>query len=231
MRILLVEDNSDIAGVIFDYFELHGHQLDYARDGEQGFQLAMNESFDAIVLDLMLPRMDGIEVCRNLREAGIDTPILMLTARDENQDIIEGFEKGADDYLVKPFDLEVLEARLTALDRRRKGGVAKRKLIYGELSLDLSTRTAERQSCRFQLNQSLFRILKLLMTRAPDVVTREDMIAELWGEEEPDNDVLRAHIYQLRSKIDKPFRHAYIYTVPKVGYQMKLDQNEGTTNA
>ena len=231
MRILLVEDHSDIAGVIFDYFELHGHQLDYARDGEQGFQLAMNERFDAIVLDRMLPRMDGMTVCKNLREAGIDTPILMLTARDQNQDIIDGFEQGADDYLVKPFDLGVLEARLTALDRRRKDGSAKRKLVFGELSLDLTTRILERKSCRFQLNQSLFRILKLLMTRAPDVVSREDLISELWGEEEPDSDVLRAHIYQLRHKIDKPFNHAYINTVPKLGYQLVLEKHEESRDA
>lgn len=220
MKILLIEDSKDIAGIIYDFFELHGHQLDYAIDGKQGFDLASKHVYDVIILDVMLPKMSGTEVCAKLRNEGVDIPILMLTARDQNSDILEGFANGADDYLVKPFDLHILEARLTALYRRRQGGAAKNHLTFGELTLDLSGHIIQRRDCRFELNHTLFSILKLLMLRAPKVVTREELISEIWEDNEPDNDILRSHIYQLRSKIDKPFGHAYIRTIPKVGYQL-----------
>lgn len=220
MKILLIEDSKDIADIIYDFFELHGHQLDFAIDGKQGFELARKHSYDVIILDVMLPKMNGTEVCAKLRNEGVDIPILMLTARDQNADILEGFSNGADDYLVKPFDLNILEARLMALYRRRQGGSAKNNLTFGELTLDLSGHVIKRHDCRFALNQTLFSIIKLLMLRAPKVVTREELISEIWEDDEPDSDILRSHIYQLRNKIDKPFSHAYIRTIPKVGYQL-----------
>jgi DNA-binding response OmpR family regulator len=223
MKILLVEDNKDIAGVIFDFFELHGHQLDYAVDGKKGFELAKKEHYDVIVLDIMLPGMNGLKVCEALRDEGIDTPILMLTARDENEDILDGFTHGGDDYLVKPFDLHILEARLLALYRRRLGVVAKKDLKFGDLTLDINNHTLIRKDCQFKLNQTLFNITKILMLRAPNIVTRDELISEVWKDDEPDTDILRTHIYQLRNKIDKPFKHAYIRTVPKVGYQLVSD--------
>ncbi|MGF1876342.1 response regulator transcription factor [Photobacterium frigidiphilum] len=220
MKLLLIEDHKDIAGVIFDFFEIKGYTLDYANNGLHGYELASSNHYDLIILDVMLPRMDGFTVCQKLREQGIDTPILMLTARDTREDTLEGFAQGADDYLVKPFDLEILEARIKSLTRRRIGNTATKALKFGELTLDLNTHIVSRNDCQFSLNPTLFTILKLMMVRAPNVVAKDELISALWGDDEPEGNVLRSHIYQLRSQIDKPFKHAYINTVPKVGYQL-----------
>lgn len=220
MKLLIVEDHQDIAGIIFDYFEALDYTLDYARNGQQGYELAKSEYYDAIVLDVMLPRMDGFTVCRKLREEGCDTPILMLTARDTRDDTLIGFAEGADDYLVKPFDLEILEARLLALTRRRKGGIPAKLLHFGELILDLNNHVVTRQNCQFTLNPTQFNLLKLLMLRAPSVVSKAELINSVWGDDEPERNVLRSHIYQLRHQIDKPFAKGYLKTVPKVGYQL-----------
>ena len=223
MKILLVEDHQEIAGIIFDFFEIKGFQLDYARDGLQGFELASSNHYDVIILDVMLPHLDGLSVCQKLRKHGIDTPILMLTARDSNNDILDGFEHGADDYLVKPFDLNILAARLNALYKRRSGNAATKAITFSNLTLDLASRTLRRNECTFQLNQTLFTIMKTLMLRAPDIASRDEIINQVWQDDSPEDDVLRHHIYQLRSQIDKPFKHAYIHTIPKVGYQLKLE--------
>jgi DNA-binding response OmpR family regulator len=220
MKLLLIEDHQDIAGVIFDFFEIKGYTLDYANNGLHGYELASSNHYDLIILDVMLPRMDGFTVCQKLREQGVDTPILMLTARDTREDTLEGFAQGADDYLVKPFDLEILEARIKSLTRRHVGNTATKTLKFGELALDLNTHIVSRNDCQFSLNPTLFTILKLMMVRAPNVVAKDELVAALWGDDEPEGNVLRSHIYQLRSQIDKPFKHAYINTVPKVGYQL-----------
>ena len=224
MKLLVVEDHQDIAGIIFDYFESQGDILDYARNGQQGYELAQDNYYDAIILDVMLPRMDGFTVCRKLREQGIDTPVLMLTARDTRDDTLSGFAEGADDYLVKPFDLEILEARLKSLIRRRSGNTPAKQLIFAELTLDLDNRVVHRQSCQFTLNPTQFTLLKLLMLRAPKVVSKAELVAALWGDDEPERNVLRSHIYQLRNLIDKPFPKGYLRTVPKIGYQL-LDED------
>lgn len=224
MKLLLVEDHKDIAGVIFDYFEIKGDVLDYANNGAQGFELAKNGHYDAIILDVMLPKMDGLTVCKSLREIGIDTPILMLTARDTKEDILAGFAHAADDYLIKPFDLDILDTRLQALVRRRNGGVANRVLTFGTLSLDMNTRVLQREGSRYSLNPSQYTILKCLMNRAPEVVTKEEICDALWGDDEPDSKVLRSHIYQLRSLIDRPFQHAYLRTISKVGYRLVAEE-------
>lgn len=220
MKVLLIEDHRQIANIIFEYFELKGYHLDWTADGKQGLELAQHGHFDVIVLDIMLPHLDGLTLCRRLRESGNDTPVLMLTARDQNEDILAGYDHGTDGYLVKPFDLKVLEARIKALYRRNMGSVAARKLNFGELELDLSSRTLHRNSLEFKLSMKLFIIMKLLMLRAPAVTTREELIDEVWGDDVPDHDVLRSHIYQLRTLIDKPFEYSYIRTIPKVGYQL-----------
>ena len=223
MKILLVEDSKDIAEVIFDFFELQHHELDYAMNGFQGYELSKSGHYDVIILDVMLPGISGLEVCRKLRQEGFDTPILMLTARDTNQDILNGFEAGADDYLVKPFDLNILSARVNALYRRHTGS-SKKELRFGDLVLDTATYSLNRKDCVFQLNQTLFRVIKLLMLRAPAMVTRQEIESEIWGDDPPDSDILRSHIYQLRNKIDKPFKHHYIKTIPKIGYQLVNEQ-------
>lgn len=221
MKLLLIEDHIEISKVIFEYFEIKGYDLDYARNGEMGLELASNNQYDFIILDIMLPGIDGLTVCKQLRSQGIDTPILMLTARDEKEDILNGFDSGADDYLIKPFDLHILEARIKAIYQRNVGKLGCRILSFEALSLDIKTHTATRGECTFQLNNAQFILLKLLMLKAPDVVTRDEVIREIWGNDSPDEDLLRNHVYRLRALIDKPFKNTYIKTLPKVGYQLK----------
>ncbi|UTZ41662.1 response regulator transcription factor [Vibrio campbellii] len=220
-RVLLVEDNREIAGMLFDYFECAGMELDYADNGELGLKLAMENTFDIILLDLMLPRMDGLTMCNKLRDAGNNTPVLMLTALDSRDDMLKGFQHGADDYLTKPFDLDILEARMMALIRRYHGTVASSKLEYGEVSIDQKARQAYRQDKLLALNPTTYTILEILVKNAPDVVTREEIAFQLWQENEPNNDVLRSHIYQLRNQLDKPFQKHVLITVPKVGFRLE----------
>ncbi|WP_394247254.1 response regulator transcription factor [Vibrio profundi] len=220
-RVLLIEDNREIAGVLFDYFECIGMELDYADNGELGLQLALDNEFDIIILDLMLPRMDGLTVCNQLRDRGNTTPILMLTALDSREDMLKGFDHGADDYLTKPFDLDILEARMQALIRRYRGTVASTKLQFSELSIDQQTRQAYRQDKLLALNPTTYTILEMLCQKAPQVVTREEISYKLWQEDESNNDVLRSHIYQLRNQLDKPFANQMLITVPKVGFRLE----------
>jgi DNA-binding response OmpR family regulator len=220
-KVLLVEDNREVAGILFDYFECEGMELDYADNGELGLQLALEGSFDLILLDLMLPRMDGLTVCNKLREAGINTPVLMLTALDNREDMLKGFQHGADDYLTKPFDLEILEARIQALIKRYRGQVANTVLKYASLKIDQKTRQAFRQDKLLALNPTTYTILEMLCQKAPEVVTRQELSEKLWQESEPNNDVLRSHIYQLRNQLDKPFAKPMLTTIPKIGFRLE----------
>ncbi|NOI81662.1 response regulator transcription factor [Vibrio tubiashii] len=220
-RVLLVEDNREVAGILFDYFECEGMELDYADNGELGLQLALEGTFDLILLDLMLPRMDGLTVCNKLRDAGVNTPVLMLTALDNRDDMLNGFKHGADDYLTKPFDLEILEARIHALIKRYKGQVASSVLQFGSLKIDQKTRQAYRQDKLLALNPTTYTILEMLCQRAPEVVTRQEVSEKLWQESEPNNDVLRSHIYQLRNQLDKPFHAPMLTTIPKIGFRLE----------
>lgn len=220
-KILLVEDNREVAGILFDYFESQGMELDYADNGELGLQLALEGNFDLILLDLMLPRMDGLTVCNTLRDSGNNTPVLMLTALDNRDDMLNGFQHGADDYLTKPFDLDILEARIQALIKRYRGQVASTKIQFGSLKVDQKTRQAYREDRLLALNPTTYTILELLCRRAPEIVTRQELAEVLWQESEPNNDVLRSHIYQLRNQLDKPFPTPMLTTVPKIGYRLE----------
>lgn len=220
-RVLLIEDNREIANMLFDYFECLGIEIDYSDNGELGLKLALEHTFDVILLDLMLPRMDGLTVCNKLREQGNNTPILMLTALDSRDDMLNGFKHGADDYLTKPFDLDILEARMNALIRRYHGTVATTIITYADIVIDQKKRTASRQSIPLSLNPTTYTILELLCKKAPDIVTREEISYKLWQENEPNNDVLRSHIYQLRTQLDKPFSSARLITVPKIGFRLE----------
>lgn len=218
MKILLVEDNKDIAEMIFDYFETAGVMMDYAANGIQGLSLASQENYDCIILDIMLPGMDGLSLCRELRTQQIDTPVIMLTARDTHQDMLSGFKDGADDYVVKPFALEVLEARIQAVTRRTSGTGFKKDIICGPLRIDVQARSAYRNDCPLKLNPSCYTILLLLARQSPNPVSRKELERQLWGDEPPEEDVLRKHIYQLRKIVDKPFEQELITTIPKIGY-------------
>jgi len=220
MRILVIEDNSDLAANLGDYLEECGHTVDFAADGVTGLHLAVVHDFDAIVLDLGLPGMDGLEVCRKLRQDGRkQTPILMLTARDTLKSKLSGFKAGADDYLIKPFALQEVEVRLNALQRRSKGGHA-RLLRVGDLEYNLDTLEVYRQGQPLQLNPTALKILQVLMEASPAVVSRQELEMRVWGEESPDSDSLRVHIHGLRSLIDKPFEHPMIYTRHGIGYRL-----------
>ncbi|MGY3569366.1 response regulator transcription factor [Vibrio sp. SCSIO 43135] len=220
-KVLLVEDNREVAGILFDYFECLGMELDYADNGELGLQLALEGRFDVILLDLMLPRMDGLTVCNKLREAGNNTPVLMLTALDNREDMLNGFKHGADDYLTKPFDLEILEARMNALVKRYRGEVSHSSIQFGQVRIDQKTRKAYRSDKLLALNPTTYTILELLCLKAPEVVSREEISEKLWQENEPNNDVLRSHIYQLRNQLDKPFTTPLLTTIPKVGFRLE----------
>ncbi|MEL7312607.1 MAG: response regulator transcription factor [Pseudomonadota bacterium] len=220
-QILVIEDNYDIAEMVCDYLESQGHAVDYAADGLGGLHLALNESFDVIVLDLMLPGMDGMTVCRRLRrDADIATPILMLTARDTLDDKIAGLDAGADDYMVKPFELEELDARLRALLRRASGTTTTSVLSVGDLQLDTGTMEAQRGDTRVTLTPIGLKLLIALMQASPKVVSRRDLEKAVWGDVAPDSDALRSHLYNLRKAIDKPFPKPLMQTVAGVGYRI-----------
>ncbi len=220
MRILVVEDNRDIAANLGDYLEDRGHTVDYAADGVTGLHLAVVNDFDAIVLDLNLPGMDGLEVCRKLRQEGRkQTPVLMLTARDSLENKLEGFDSGADDYLVKPFALQEVEARLSVLARRGKAAQP-RVLLVADLEYNLDTLEVRRGGKLLQLNPTALKILQSLMESSPSVVTRQELETRVWGEELPDSDSLRVHIHGLRAAVDKPFPKALIQTRHGIGYRI-----------
>jgi DNA-binding response OmpR family regulator len=226
-HVLVIEDNPDILANVYGYLEPLGYTLDSARDGFAGLALAADHDHDAIVLDLMLPGLDGIELCRRLREElKRDTPVLMLTARDTVEDKVLGLRSGADDYLVKPFSLAELDARLQALVRRSRGRVSSSALRVGSLSFDPQTYHAEREGRSLDLSPMGYRILAALMRASPAVVTREALERELWGDEPPASDALRTHIHALRQALDKPFARPMIVTLPSVGFRL-VDPDAG----
>jgi DNA-binding response OmpR family regulator len=181
----------------------------------------LDNTYDAVVLDVALPLMDGLEVCRRLRAgAARRVPILMLTARDTLQDKLAGFDSGADDYLVKPFALEELMARCTALAQRH-GLHRPAVLAIGGLEVDPGARSARRDGIELKLSQTGFRILQLLAEAYPRVLTRSELTARLWGDDPPDSDALRTHLYQLRQVLDKPFAAPMMVTVHGVGFRLE----------
>lgn len=220
IRALIVEDNCDICENIAGYLGKHSYILDFAYDGISAMHLALTHRFDIIVLDLMLPGMDGLSFCQKLRtEAEVATPVLMLTARDTLDDKLKGFEAGADDYLVKPFSLQELHARLQALNKRshRKADTL---LSLGNLTMNRSTLQVHRDGRCVELTPVCMKLLQRLMEAAPSVVSRDDLETLLWADEPPDSDALRSHIYHLRKAIDKPFDSALIHTVHCIGYRI-----------
>lgn len=220
MHILIIEDKRDIAGNIADYLEPLGHVLDFATDGPGGLQLAGTRDFDAIVLDLGLPGFDGLTLCRRLREElRLDTPVLMLTARDQLDDKLAGFQAGTDDYLVKPFSVKELEVRLLALTKRSQGHHSN-VLRVGDLEYDTDTLRAQRAGTELELNPAQRKLLEFLMRNSHRVLTRAELERHLWGDALPDTDVLRTHIYALRNLIDRDFHPKLLHTVHGTGYRL-----------
>lgn len=223
IRALIVEDNRDICGNIATYLEKLGYVLDFAHDGITAMNLALTNPFDVIVLDLMIPRMDGLTFCQRLRaDAEIETPVLMLTARDTLDDRLKGFDAGADDYLVKPFALQELHARIRALYKRSHRN-SDNLLTVGDLTLNRSTLQVHRAGRRVEINPAGMKLLRRLMEESPSVVDRDELETLLWADERPDGDALRSHMYKLRQAIDRPFDRPLIHTVHRIGYRIAED--------
>lgn len=218
MRLLVIEDNPDILANIADYLGAQGHRVDCASNGPGGLHLALTGHFDLIVLDIMLPGMDGYQVCERLREAGQEVPIIMLTARDALNDRLQGLQAGADDYLVKPFALAELAARIAAVTRRSSGRT--RQLRVADLLFDVDSLQVSRAGQALKLNPTCQKLLELLMRRSPAVVRREALEEALWGDDMPASDSLRSHMHLLRQIVDKPFPTPLLHTVHGVGYRL-----------
>jgi len=226
VRILVIEDNRDILANVLDYLQLKGFSVDCAQDGLSGLHLASTGHYDLIVLDIMLPGIDGYQVCKRLREDGRnEVPILMLTARDALDDRLQGLQAGADDYLIKPFALSELVARIEAILRRSQGS-RKRQLKVADLVYDLDTLHVSRAGQPLKLNPLGLKLLAVLMQKSPAVVRREALEDALWGDDCPDSDSLRSHIHQLRQVLDKPFASPLLHTLHGVGYRL-AEQTDG----
>jgi DNA-binding response OmpR family regulator len=221
MRVLIIEDDPAIASNLYDYLEERGHAVDAASDGVTGLHLAITGGFDAIVLDLGLPGMDGSTVCRRLREdARKDTPVLMLTARDTLQDKLEGFSRGADDYLVKPFALKEVEARLESLHKRHSGQVAPRALAAGDLTLDPQTLEIRFRGKDVKLPPKCIRLLETLMAQPNRVFSRKELEAAAWGDDQATSDTLRSHMHVLRRQLAEAGGYDPIQNVHGLGYRL-----------
>lgn len=219
LSVLIIEDQHDIAANIWDFLERRGYRVDHAADGRSGLQAALRGTADVIVLDLGLPRLDGLDLCRQLRAAGHGVPVLMLTARDTLDDKLRGLAEGADDYLVKPFAMKELEARIRAVHRRGKPLPAT-VLRVGDLSFDPATMLAERAGRRSALTRAQSQLLETLMRQSPRVVPRAALMRALWGEGGGDSAALQTHVYELRRLIDRDGEASLIRSVHGIGYQM-----------
>ena len=221
MKVLIIEDDKAIAAALQEGLEDEAYAVDVAYDGDEGYRTAAADEYDAIILDIMLPEMNGYEVCQKLRADGQQTPILMLTARDTGPDIVKGLDIGADDYLAKPFDFEVLLARLRALLRRPAEKLAE-VLTVGDLTLDPSAKKVRRADQDISLTAKEYAVLEYLMRHAGMVLSKEQIIAHVW---DFDADVLpnnvELFIMFIRRKIDKSFDTKLIHTVPGFGYMIE----------
>jgi len=224
-RILIVEDNSDIASLLIDFFTDKGHITDYAADGLTGLHLVTINDYDVILLDLALPGIDGIDLCKKLRkELNSATPILMLTARDSIDEKLIGFDVGADDYLVKPFDLLEVYARVQALWRRSLNS-NQTILSVADLTLNFETLEVIRANQPIKLNSIRLKILRLLMENTHRVVSRREMESYIWGDDVTESDALRTHLSAIRQAIDKPYENKLLHTIHSVGYRLYDEQS------
>ena len=218
---LLVEDNVSLAKTVIAYFDLEGIDCDYASNGSQGLELALLNDYQVIILDINLPRINGLEVCEMIRKQGVDIPVMMLTARDSLEDKLAGFDAGTDDYLVKPFELSELVARVKALFKRRS--LHSMKLEVGPLVMDLSLKTVCREGQKLKLTPTCWKLLEILMRESPNLVSREKMQNTIWNEPDlPESDVLKVHLYKLRQQVDKPFSIKLIQTVSSHGVAIRV---------
>ena len=222
VRVLLIEDEPHAARVLAKGLREHAYAVDVAGDGEAALFQAGTSDYDALILDLMLPRVDGLSVCRSIRDAGSDVPILMLTARDSVESRIEGLDSGADDYLVKPYDFGELLARLRALIRRGRQPVLPQRLTAGVLTIDTRSRRAEVAGTTLALTAKEYALLEYLVRRAGDVVCRSDIAEHVWDEHyDPLSNVVDVYIQRLRRKLEAVGQGSLIRTRRGEGYQLE----------
>ncbi|MBD9467744.1 response regulator transcription factor [Pseudoxanthomonas sp. PXM01] len=219
--VLIIEDDLLVAESVGSYLVAKGMEIDYAHDGEEGYRLAIETRYDAIIMDGNLPRLDGLEIVTKLRtEARVPTPIIMVTGRDLLEDKIAGLDRGVDDYLTKPFAPSELEARLHAVIRRSRKEVGRQIFRVGDLSFDPSCHRIQRAGKEIELSPAATKLLNILMRESPRVVSRRELERELWGDDLPDSDVLRSQLYNLRKLIDRGFDNPLLHTVQSAGYRM-----------
>ncbi len=221
INVLLVEDDPDLSASISDYLKLENIQCDFAYNGQSGLQIAKQGQFDVILLDINLPRMDGLAVCEKLRLTGIDTPVLMLTARDTLEDKLAGFRVGSDDYLVKPFALEELAVRIHVLSNRRSGQV--QLIQVADLEMNLQRREVKRGNKILTITPIGWKLLEALMRASPSVLTRNQLQQAVWRDEPPDSNSLKVHLFKLRQQIDVPFEKKLIHTLTGQGFSLRDD--------
>ncbi|GAC1472645.1 MAG: response regulator transcription factor [Chloroflexota bacterium] len=222
MHILVVEDEKRLAGLIKRALDEEGHVVDVSHDGLEALDMAEGAEYDLLVLDLMLPHLDGIEICKRLRQEHSDVRILMLTARDAVEDRAMGLEAGADDYLIKPFSFSELIARVKALSRRQIQAQAEKELTVGDLTLDLARHEARRADRSIELTAKEFQLLEFMMRNAGNVLTRTQILDHVWGYNfDSFSNVVDIYVHYLRNKIDKDFSEPLIRTIRGVGYSMK----------
>jgi len=222
LQLLLVEDDIDLATAVIDYFELENIHCEHASNGLSGFNLIKANHYDVVILDLNMPKMNGLEVCEKLRDLGVDVPILMLTAKDTLDDKLIGFSKGADDYLIKPFAMEELIVRVQVLSRRRSGEVTTLK-VY-DLELNTKQKTISKKAMPLKLSPISFKILETLMRSYPDPVSRENLMQHVWGDEQPDSNSLKVHMFNLRKSIESNnngIKEKLIHTIVGHGFVLK----------
>lgn len=221
-KVLLIEDEPQIAGFISRGLRREGYNVLVAADGETGLEMAFGELPEIIILDIMLPGIDGLSVCRQIREAELQTPILMLTAKDAIPDRVAGLEAGADDYLVKPFAFEELIARVRALSRRRAPIESDAPLTFADLTLNPSTRMAERSDRTIELTAKEYDLLELFMRHPNQVLTRDQIYNRIWGYDfGGESNIIEVYIRYLRSKLEQDGESRLLHTVRGVGYALR----------
>lgn len=221
MNVLLIEDDVDLAETVMDYLEIESVGCDFAGNGLAGLRLLDENAYDVVLLDLNLPRLDGLTLCERLRSDGNDTPVLMLTARDRLDDKLAGFKAGTDDYLVKPFELKELVVRIHALARRRSGQV--RLLRCADLEMNLKTFAVTRAGHAVKLSPIGRKLLETLLRASPDTVSKQKLISAVWGQDPPDSNSLKVHIHHLRKAVDDNFPVPLVHTVTGLGFALRKD--------
>jgi DNA-binding response OmpR family regulator len=224
MRILIIEDDAELSESIAEFLELQGAECDFAYNGLLGVELASSAPFDVILLDLMLPKLGGFDVCTELRRRGCSTPILMLTAMGGTEDQLGGFKAGVDDYVVKPSTMPILWARIGALHKRSQNQQALKTL--GSLTVNIESRALTREGKSVTLTPTEWRILEMLLRNSPKVVPRSEIERFVWPDEEPDRGRLNVHLHALRKALDKPFTYPLIKTVTGLGLCITANNKE-----